>query len=84
MEQRIPLHLISENSNNHRNRSSNGEKRNKCVRYIVGCVTITSIFGLIILLLMLSITIIMIVINICYHDKYYCSIEHRLSLCFNC
>ncbi|CAF1381076.1 unnamed protein product [Rotaria sp. Silwood1] len=80
MEQRIPLTLTSENSYNYRNRSSNSETSHKWVRYIVGCVTVTSIFGLIIFLIMLGIPISMLVIGIRYRNQYYCPIEPRISL----
>ncbi|CAF2774949.1 unnamed protein product, partial [Rotaria sp. Silwood2] len=80
MEQKIPLTLTSENSYNHPIHSSKSETSYKWVRYIVGYVTITSIFGLIVFLIMLGIPISMLVIGIRYCRPYYCPIEPRISL----
>ncbi|CAF4356530.1 unnamed protein product [Rotaria sp. Silwood2] len=80
MEQRIPLTLTSEKAYNHRSRSSNSEISHKWIPYIITCVTVTSIFGLIILLIMLGIPISMLVIGIRYRNQYHCPIEPRLSL----
>jgi hypothetical protein len=79
MEQSIPLNPISPNSFNRPHPFSKIEPSYPWIRYIVSGTTVGSIFGLVILILMLAIPISMLVIGVRYRDPYYCPIEPRLS-----
>jgi len=79
MEQRIPLNPISPNSFNRPHPFSKIEPSYPWIRSIVSGTSVASIFGLVILVLMLSIPISMLVIGVRYRNPYYCPIEPRLS-----
>jgi len=79
MEQQIPLDPISPNPFIRSHRSSYIEPSYPWIRYVVGGTAVASIFGLIILILMLAVPISMLVIGVRYRDPYYCPIEPRIS-----
>jgi hypothetical protein len=81
MEQKILLHPISSNSYN-RNRPhplSTIEPNYPWIRYVVAAAGVASIFGVVILVLMLALPISMLVIGVRYRDFRYCPIEPRIS-----
>jgi hypothetical protein len=81
MEQKIPLHPISSNSYNRPRPHplSTIEPNYPWIRYLVGAAAFASIFGVVILVLMLALPISMLVIGVRYRDFLYCPIEPRIS-----
>lgn len=79
MEQKIPLKPTSPNFSTRPNPFSKIDPSYPWIRYAVGGAAVASIFGLIILVLMLSIPISMLTIGVRYRDRFYCPIEPRIS-----
>ena len=79
MEQKIPLHSISTNPLNRSRRISGFDPSHPWIRYAVSGAAVASIFGVIILVLMLAIPISMLAMGVRYRDFLYCPIEPRIS-----
>jgi hypothetical protein len=79
MEQKIPLHSFSTNPLNRSRRTSGIDPSHPWVRYVVTGAAVASIFGVIILVLMLAIPISMLAVGVRYRDFLYCPIEPRIS-----
>ncbi len=79
MEQKIPLNPISSNRFSPQRLFSDIEPNYPWVRSFVGAVAVASIFGIVILIVMLAVPISMLVIGVRYRDPYYCPIEPRIS-----
>jgi hypothetical protein len=79
MEQKIPLNAIAKNPFNRSRRSSDIEPSHPWVRYAVAGAAVASIFGLVVLVLMLAFPISMLAVGVHYRDWRYCPIEPRIS-----
>jgi len=79
MEQKVPLTTIKLRSSDEPHRISRINPPNPWIRYVVGCVAVASLIGVVILALMLAIPISMIAIGARYRHFYDCPIETRIS-----
>ena len=80
MEKKILLQPISLNSHDRPNPFTKIEPNYPWIRYLVMVAAVTSVIGIIILVLMLSIPIAMLAIGARYRHFLYCPMEPRLSL----